>query len=1137
LQKNLEQDRRNRIARRSLLLTGVLLLLVGVTVLLGWLTQSRAVVQLSADFEPMKFNTALLFTLLGVTLVAASYGRAAFAAFFGALVSFFALATISQYVFGWTLGIDNLFSEPFVLKRPVYPGRFSITTGICFSLAGVSAALYAARPDSMKLQSALFATTAGGIILALSVPSLFGYISGTHDYYVWGAAVGMALHTALLFAVLGICLLRLFFLLPARHMGWLPLPVFAICAVLTVAIWHATVTENQNRQQSIVRAETDALARNAALYFEGLFGAIDRMDRRWEMQGGTHFKLWQEDTLGYLKAYPVLQALSWADRGFTLKWLHSIKGVKPMPNLNIAFDGVRKKVIDCAVTSREPCRTPVIKLLQGGMGFLNYNPLYAGDKFQGLLVSSFIVADIVGNLVPQSLLADFNVVITEGGNTIFTTAAAGAQQKFSGTSAVAKFRDKEWVFTLSPTPVFIEKNSSYLPGLVIFVGLTISFLVALNTHLAMREQALRRRLQHSRDQIAKFIKNLPVSFAACDTDMRYLMVSDAWYHDFRLKDQDIIGKNHFDVFYNAPPHWREILERCLKEGRGAESEERVELPSGREIWMKWVVRPWHDEHGQVGGLMVATEITTARKRAEHELLLAKQLSDAANRAKSDFLAEMSHEIRTPLNAVIGMARLLTYTSLDKKQAHYAETILHSSEALIKIVSDVLDLGKVEAGKVVIEKSPFNLHVFSRSIAEVFSMQAEQKSAGGAPLAFRLSLDPGCREWVSGDALRLRQILFNLCGNAVKFTEQGAVTLSVACLDRAGGRSLLRFSVADTGIGIPADKLETVFGKYDQAGPAVARRFGGTGLGLALARNFAVMMDSDISVKSVMGEGSTFTMDLWLDDAQPVVEAEQAAPEMRFNAARVLVADDSAINREIMAGLLARCGITPDFAEDGQAAVAAAAQGGYDLVFMDCMMPVMNGYEATAKIRALAGAQAQVPDARARVPIIALTANALKDDPEKCRAAGMDDYLSKPIVEKTLHAALARWLPASKVALPQARPAAAGAAAAVQGIDRAMLAETQLVLGPAFAAHLLKYEADARRFLRQLAAGEDAGDLAYRGHYLRSAALHFGGGEIIALMRQIEKNPPGLAALAQQGLAVLDGFVDEMKAAGAWPPGA
>jgi two-component system sensor histidine kinase/response regulator len=650
---------------------------------------------------------------------------------------------------------------------------------------------------------------------------------------------------------------------------------------------------------------------------------------------------------------------------------------------------------------------------------------------------------------------------------------------------------------------------------------------------------VQQAIEREREQLRQIVTHAPVAMAMLDREGRHLAHSTRWLRYLGTPDPSVVGRTVGEVWPGMPEKYQRVLERALAGEVVSEPEDALEREDGTRVFLRWTVHPWRDTDGAVAGAVLAVQSIDL-------LVRARQAALEASRLKSEFVANMSHEIRTPMNGVIGMTRLLLDTGLTPEQREYAEVIDGSGRALLEIINDILDFSKIEAGRIDLDNVEFDLR---RAVREVLGSFAEAAQAKGLELLCLIRHDvPNA---LSGDPGRLRQVLTNLVGNAVKFTEQGEVVLRVTLDEPDGDGIVVRFEVRDTGIGIDTDLKSRLFQSFVQADGSATRRYGGTGLGLAISKSLVSLMGGVIDVLSRPGRGSTFWFTVRLERQVPGASAvpppsarlagrrvlvvddnatnrqilkqqlgywglrtttvesgpralaalRQAAaagpgfdiaildmkmPEMdglvlgraikdepslagvklvlltsfgqrghgaeasrigisayltkpvdeadlydclvevmdeerrrraphlvtRHSlrelrpvvAARVLVAEDNEVNQKVAVRILEKLGYRVEVAENGQEALEACARTCYDAVLMDGQMPGLDGFEATRLIR-----ERERQAGSARLPIVAMTASAMKGDREKCLEAGMDDYVSKPVTPEALEAVLRRWV--------------------------------------------------------------------------------------------------------------------------------
>ncbi|OGQ94367.1 MAG: hypothetical protein A2521_09855 [Deltaproteobacteria bacterium RIFOXYD12_FULL_57_12] len=546
-----------------------------------------------------------------------------------------------------------------------------------------------------------------------------------------------------------------------------------------------------------------------------------------------------------------------------------------------------------------------------------------------------------------------------------------------------------------------------------------------NAELTLRrvQEELERRVEERTAELQSTVEQLKKSYSFNKTvldslndavsiidtrDFRIVGANRVFLTDYGLEEKEVIGRRCYEITHNigqpcAPPDDPCPLKETLEAGGHAAVEHVHYRANGEKIYVEVSTSPICEEDGSVNQVAHVARDITARKEAEQKLEKARQAAEAANLAKSEFLAKVSHELRTPLNGIIGFAELIRYSSSVPADCNYAGLILSESDMLRSIIDEVLDHAKIESGKIILEVLPFDLVELVGRVAEPMKMQADKKG-----LAFSWAMSPAIPTRVNGDPTRLRQILINLLGNAIKFTEHGSVSLAGELRQDLDDRVEVCFTIVDTGIGIAADKQAVIFDSFVQADGSMTRRYGGSGLGTTIAKHLVELLGGEIGFESEIGRGSTFWFTVVLEkryvQEQAVTDRQIAAKDVtKDRHGRILVVEDYFANQEVARRHLETAGYQVDLAENGRIAVQMAAASSYDLILMDVQMPEMDGYEATGRIR-----QSGRPGAAA-LPILAMTANAGAMDQQKCLDAGMNDVIIKPIRRQTFLETVDGWL--------------------------------------------------------------------------------------------------------------------------------
>ena len=522
-------------------------------------------------------------------------------------------------------------------------------------------------------------------------------------------------------------------------------------------------------------------------------------------------------------------------------------------------------------------------------------------------------------------------------------------------------------------------------------------------------------IQNSKKFLEKIINATPIPIFIKDKNHKFTILNDAFCSFIGVNREEMIGKSDYDFFpkEEADVFWAKdnLVYESKEENINEEGFTDINGVEHKVITKKNAIITNNSEPVLIGII----EDVTQQRLYEDWLKDSKDIAEQANKAKSEFLANMSHEIRTPMNGILGFVNLLADTSLNEEQKDFVHEVQKSSELLLSVINDILDISKIEAGKMVMENACFKIGSVVDDIVTLAKASSSKKS-----LEIKSLIHPNVPSNLFGDPCRLKQVLNNLVSNSIKFTEKGEILVTVKLEENKKDSVLLKFEISDTGIGIPQDKLALVFEKFTQADVSTTRQYGGTGLGLSIVQRIVHLMNGEITVTSEEGKGSVFAFSAEfgkncsgendIDSKNVQTSSILADDEIESNAKyRLLLAEDNPVNQKLTVKILSKYGYICDVASNGAEAVEAYKSTTYDLILMDCQMPILDGYQATGEIRNIEASINSTEKLQKHIPIIAITANALSGDSDTCLSAGMDNYVSKPINTRDLVGIIKKYL--------------------------------------------------------------------------------------------------------------------------------
>ncbi|GAB4226873.1 MAG: hypothetical protein Tsb0021_03240 [Chlamydiales bacterium] len=887
----------------------------GFLIIIAWYTYATEILQYPEGSVPVQYNTAICFILSGLALIFCVLRFNFIAKLTSSLVIFIAGLTLVEYLFNLNVGIDTFLFKPYIYAKTSHLGRMAPNSALCFTFLGLS--LYIMSTTiSYPIRPFIVCFLSSTVIGTASI-GLMGYLLNWEIGYAWINFTHMAFQSSIGLLILGIAMLILAWFPRQKTKNlfklWLPVHItYSSLLVVALILWCQVNTREEGHVQQITEAQANRIESTIRKSTEDYIGDIERLSHDPYLWNRNDIGLWKKMISRQLESIPGVQYVAWVAPN-----KRSI--VAEMDNGSIQSDYILRQLdqthlLSPGVNETSPTSN-VIYLYEPGekdTDFIIYTTIFSNHEFKGYLVILFDAFYYFNSILRENANPEYSISVRDEYHTIYQR---GNQKEMLNKERMEKtvlpLLGTRWTIAAWPSQESLDEQKLSISLLVLLMAFFHTFVTAFSIYLARVTKDRSIEIQRSQRLMQSIIDGATALIYVKGIDGSYLIVNEAFLSFYNLTEDEVIGHTDWDFMSEAKASQCARADKKAIYEKAPVSKEEIlhNKPEGVDRTFLTTRFPLLDEEKVPYAVCgVATDITARRiseKKLEEtlrqmeitnkELETARIAAEEANVAKSTFLACMSHEIRTPLNGITGIAALLENSELNPKQQHYVSRIILSGQVLLEIINDILDFSKIEANELHLEYVSNDLHLLTKEVIDLLSQRAEDKN-----LELSLFVDIGypCNVYIDGG--RLRQILTNLIGNAIKFTKEGKVTLSVTRKDVFPNRATFRFEVIDTGIGIPESKQKTVFEKFSQADNSTTRKFGGTGLGLTISKQLVELMNGRIGVASEIDNGSTFWFEIPCEIDNKKNESETiASEEFYFSELSILIADHDENCRKLM----------------------------------------------------------------------------------------------------------------------------------------------------------------------------------------------------------------------------------------------